>query len=313
MKQSTELSILPEREKAIDVYSKENGLAPFLQIIRDELDAFIHDTSTAKGRKEIASMSAKVSKSKVALDDLGKELVSELKEKPKLIDAERKRMRDLLDTWRDDTRKPLTDWEAEQERIEAEKQAAIEAEKLAAQKESDHEIAILLNEKFDREATEAKAEAERQRIAYEADIAKKAAEQAIAEERQRNIDAENARIAAQAKVEADRIAEQQRKDDEARANAARLEREKAEAEQRVIDAENRAKKAIDDERARVEHERALAEQEQARIEQDKKHIGMIRKQSKEDLMLINGVSEDIAKAVILAIHSKQIRNLSIKY
>jgi len=42
-----------------------------------------------------------------------------LKEQPKLVDAERKRMRDKLDALKDQVRKPLTDWEnAEESRID---------------------------------------------------------------------------------------------------------------------------------------------------------------------------------------------------
>jgi hypothetical protein len=62
-------------------------------------------------RKEIASMARKVASSKVALDDLGKDLVSGIKKQATAVDAERKRMRDTLDALRDETRAPLTAWE----------------------------------------------------------------------------------------------------------------------------------------------------------------------------------------------------------
>jgi hypothetical protein len=54
-----------------------------------------HDS--LQGREAIASMEYKVARSKTALDDGGKKLVADLKQIPKKIDAERKRVRDPLD------------------------------------------------------------------------------------------------------------------------------------------------------------------------------------------------------------------------
>ena len=94
MSKNTELAVVPPKETALAVFSAEKGLEPWLQKIRDEVRAFVPDTSAAKGRAAIASIAFKVTKSRTALDDAGKKLVAELKEVPKLIDAERKRMRE---------------------------------------------------------------------------------------------------------------------------------------------------------------------------------------------------------------------------
>lgn len=125
MSDNKELVTLPPKEKAVDVYSKEKGLDPYLQVIRAEIESFVPDLSTAKGRKEIASMARKVASSKTALDGFGKDLVAELKKKPAMIDAERKRMRDVLDKWRDEVRKPLTDYEAAEDARKAAHEEAI--------------------------------------------------------------------------------------------------------------------------------------------------------------------------------------------
>jgi len=104
-----EITTLPARDKAIDVFSQSNGLDPYLQHIRAEIDAFPGaDVATAKGRKEYAAIAYRVARSKTAIDAMGKELVSELKDLPKKIDAERKRVRNILDAWRDEVRQPLT-------------------------------------------------------------------------------------------------------------------------------------------------------------------------------------------------------------
>lgn len=106
--------IVPSKETALSIYQTECGLDPFLEKIRKEIDAFVPDVSTKKGRDAVASMAYKVAKSKTALDDVGKELVNDLKELPKKIDAERKRVREILDSWKEEVRKPLTDWEQEE-------------------------------------------------------------------------------------------------------------------------------------------------------------------------------------------------------
>src|SRR5690606_4448043 len=112
MTAAQELAIVPPKETALQVFQQPNGLDPWLKQIRAEIDAFVPDVSTRKGREAIASIAHRVARSKTALDSVGKELVAELKEIPKKIDAERKRMRDTLDAWRDEVRAPLNEWEA---------------------------------------------------------------------------------------------------------------------------------------------------------------------------------------------------------
>ena len=122
MTETAELIALPAKETALAVFSAPMGLDPYLAKIKEELDAFVPDVSTKKGRDAIASIAYKVAKGKTALDNIGKDLVADLKDVPKKIDAERKRMRDLLDLWKDDVRRPLTEWEnTEAQRVAAHK------------------------------------------------------------------------------------------------------------------------------------------------------------------------------------------------
>jgi len=76
---STELALVPPKETALQVFQAANGLDPYLQQIRAEIDAFVPDVSTKKGRDAIASIAHKVARSKTALDNVGKELVAELR------------------------------------------------------------------------------------------------------------------------------------------------------------------------------------------------------------------------------------------
>ena len=105
----SELIVLDE-VSPVEVFQGE-GMDELLEKIRVEAISFVPDTSTAKGRKEVASMAMKVTKCKPYLDGKGKDIVDELKKQPKLIDAKRKQMRDFLDDLKNNVRDPLTRWE----------------------------------------------------------------------------------------------------------------------------------------------------------------------------------------------------------
>lgn len=98
-----------------DAPGKHAGLDPILALIRARIDAFEPDMASDKGRKQIASMAFAVARSKSAIEDIGEGLAREAKALPKKIDAGRKYARDILDDWRDEVRKPLTEWEAAEE------------------------------------------------------------------------------------------------------------------------------------------------------------------------------------------------------
>ncbi|MGM8637880.1 hypothetical protein, partial [Enterobacter roggenkampii] len=224
----------------------------------------------------------KVARSKTYIDNAGKDLVAELKALPKQIDESRRIVRERLDALKDEVRRPLTEWEAEQERIKAEEAAKIKAEEDRKQFESDHEIALLMNEKHDREAKEKAEEAERQRIAHEEELKRQAAEQAKREAEEKAA----AELAAAKKREEDAIAAraqaellakqaQERAEQEAKDAAAKAEAEKKaaiEAEQLKAqeEADRIKREAEAKEAARLEEEKRIAD-EKAKREADVKH------------------------------------------
>lgn len=270
MSESTELVILPPKESALEVFSNPLGLDPYLQKIKGELDAFVPDVSTKKGRDAIASIAYKVAKGKTALDNIGKDLVAELKDVPKKIDAERKRMRDLLDLWKDEVRRPLTEWEAAEEARQTRHKAGIE---LIQQAAATHDFsaetlrttlagieARVIDsswEEFEAEAHRAKAKtletlqkaiAEREKHeAEQAELSRLRAEAAAREQKEREDRiareaAEQAQRQAEAKAQAEREAAIRREQEakaaaelremELKLSAERAEREKTEAIQR---------------------------------------------------------------------------------
>ncbi|HHK4853858.1 TPA: hypothetical protein ACQT0F_006490, partial [Pseudomonas aeruginosa] len=303
MSAEMQLAAVPPKETALQVYSTENGLEPYLQIIKAEIDSFVPDVSTRKGREAIASIAYKVARSKTALDNAGKELVAELKEVPKKIDAERKRMRDLLDAWQADVRRPLTEWEQREEMRKAKHQAGIDQINLRLECRDLDSTELKANiewleglsigadwEEFETEAARTKdkalaalREALVARDKYEAEQAElellraeaAAREQKEREERIAREAAEQARRQEEAKAQAERDAAV-RREAEAQAAAERRELElklaAERAEREAIEAKQRAEQAERDAQRRAEEaaaaERKRQADEQARIERE---------------------------------------------
>lgn len=166
--------------------------------------------------------------------------------------------------------------------------AETEAEELAKLRKEAEERAIKEREEQIRREASAKAEAEK----LEAQEREKAAEEAKLKAEQAKVEAENRAIEAekQAKIDAELAAKKAKEDAEKAAEAARL----AEV-------------------ARQEAEAKRVADEKAKREANKRHVGEIRKAAKEALMSLCGLSEDQAKAVVLAINSDNVPNVSIKY
>lgn len=333
MSEVTDLVVI-EKSNAMAVFTNAEQLDPLIAAIESEARSLVPDVTTKKGRDAIASMAHKVARSKTYIDNAGKDLVAELKALPKQIDESRRLVRERLDALKDEVRRPLTEWEAEQERIAAEKAAEeerlrIEAEEKAAlealkkQFESDHEIALLMNDKFDRDAAEAKAEAERQRIAHEEELKRQAAEQATrdAEEKAQREREESARREAELKLKAeqaerDRIAAEQQAEADKKAAAEKAERDKQEAieaEQRKAQAEaDRIKlEAAEKEAVRLAEEKRIAD-EKAKREADVEHRRTINRQSVAELIAA-GLPEDCAQKCVEAIAKNKVSAIRITY
>jgi colicin import membrane protein len=294
--------VVIEQKNVLTVFTTEGQLDPILEKIAKEARAFVADVTTPKGRKEIASMAYKVAQTKTYLDGLGKQLVDEMKEMPKKVDASRKAARDFLDSLKDEVRKPLDEWEAEQERIEAEKKAAAEAEALAKQIEVDHELALFMDAEFNRQAEEKRKAEEQARI-----------------ERERQI-AEQAAAKAKADAEAQALAEKQAQERlllEAQLAKERAEREKIEAENRAKAAADQAERdkqiAIENELKRIEASAEAERQAEAAREADKAHKRKINNSILSAMCAEAGITEEQAKAIVVAIASGKVPNVKITY
>jgi hypothetical protein len=302
-----------EPAKRLEVFTTLGGLDSIIESIVSVARKHKPDVTTDKGRKAIASNAYQVAKCKILLDDAGKEETAKAKEIPNKIDAARRDMRARLEALQTEVRKPLTDWEEEQERIKAEALAKEEAKAFARQMESDHEIAITLNWAYDQKRREELETLERDQQAREEEIAREAAKKATEEAAQREADL--------------------------KAAVEKAEREKAEAEQRAKDAEARANQERKDAEARAiqEKEAATKHEEQAAIEsaqrerdrqaaakkaeddataartRDQEHRKTFNNEIMADIVRMTGLSEESAKSVISAIAMGRVRHVSIAY
>ena len=322
MSEVTDLVVI-EKSNAMAVFTTKEQLDPLIEKIEKEARSLVPDVTTRKGRDAIASMAHKVARSKTYIDNAGKDLVAELKALPKQIDESRRIVRERLDALKDEVRRPLTEWEAEQERIKAEEAMnAMHAEalemnirfdqELAAKFEADHEMALLMNKDFDRDREEQRRQAEQAQRERDERLKQEAAEQA-----RRDAEAKHkAEIEAAARREAEEkaraeLAERQRVEAEQRAARekqeaeARAEREKEEA----VAAERRRQEEA--EAARLVEEQRKAEEE-ARRAADKEHRRTVNRRVYADL-IAQGIPEEYAQKAVLAIAGGKVQDAHIKY
>lgn len=102
--------IVIEKINALELFTGDK-VDPLLEEITKKAKDFTPDVSTDPGRREIASFAYSVALTKTTLDNMGKDLVSDWKNKAKKVDSVRKHIRDYLDNLKDDVRKPLTEFE----------------------------------------------------------------------------------------------------------------------------------------------------------------------------------------------------------
>lgn len=256
---SNEIAELPPQETALAIYSKPEGLEPWLEKIRSEVSGHVPDLKTKKGRDQIASLAFKVRKSKSALDALGKQLVDELKEAPKKVDAERKRMRDTLDALADEVRLPLTEWEeAEAKRVNHHELAICSLQELGADCTTSDEYRAAIAEleaiKIDASWEEFAVDAAKAKDANLAGIRELLSKRIAYEAEQ----AELAKLRAEAEARA-------KADYEAAIAAAAVAKAQAEEKERAEAAERKAKQAIQDAENAAKAEKEAAERRELEL------------------------------------------------
>lgn len=272
---------LPEPRALAAMFAQPEQVDALIDRIEAEARSHAPDLTTAKGRKAIASLAYDVARSKTALDNAGKGLTDEARKQIAVVDAERRKIRDRLDTLKAEVRKPLDDWEAaEEERIAAHKRALDcfdlnRADANSTVEQVRHVLAdvdaMATGEEWDEFQPIAQAKKDVALAHFgglliaaqkrEADAAELARLRAEAEERARKDAEEAARREAEAaearRIEAERIAAEQ-------AEARRAEAERVEAE--------RQKRAAAERQAAIERAAKEAEERAARAAKEREAI-----------------------------------------
>ena len=336
-------------ENALTLFTDGTGLESLLTDIRKQASSLVPDLTTAKGRKEIASVAYAVAQTKTYLDGIGKALTDEYKEIPKKIDATRKQIRDELDKLKDEVRAPLTAYEeAEANRVAALQQRLNEiaqlgnmpvtaihgatAEQLGGWLAQLEQISI--DDSWQEKQTEAGVakeaailkvtqalEARKQYEAEQAELERLRQEQAKRDqaERERQIAEQARQQEAERQLQeraAAQLREQQSKEreEQARRDAELAEQRRIEAEanaQRLAD--EAAARAAEQERQRIEAQQRAEQEEESRRAADTEHRRTINQRIIGDLMVETNLDPDQAMAVAKAIIAGKISNVSVQY
>ena len=281
------MELVEIEKKNLELVFSPNGCDDIIDRIKKEVSGHEPNLTTVGGRKEIASLAYKVRQSKTVIDKAGMGFVADIKAKVRVVDIERKRVRDELDRLAEEVRKPLTEWEeAEELKKEQERERQV--------MERAHEEAIAENQLFDREQEIAAREAEAQRVIEEA---------------------ERKQLEAQERIE--RMEREQREAREAAEKAEREERERVEREER----EERERLEREERIAREAAERAerelLEEQEAERKKAERRakrkaHVAKVDKDIM-DCLAMEGFVQDIAEQLLMSLKTGAINHVTINY
>ena len=285
---NTELAlptITPEQYPALYV---SGGLDPYYQLVRNQVLSEVPDLNTKAGIARVKSLARIVSESKAAIEKPGRNYLKQLKEMPKVIEAELRDWVTKMDALRDEVRQPVTELEEkEKARIAALDQRLNEIHQIGSVAGLDilpsetitawigKLEAISVDATWDeyqdraalaKEAAKVKLEAFLQtRLTWEAQQAEIARLKAEQEEKDR-IQREQ-QIAAQARHEAEQKAlreklESEQREQAAKDAAARAEREAVEAKERLVREQQESA-----ERERLAAERAAEQERQRQIDE----------------------------------------------
>lgn len=101
MSESKELVLvtLPAAAELEAAFISDDYINRLISDIRQKATSVVGDVNTVKGRGVYISMASTVRRTKTVIDDAGKKLVAEMKKRPALVDASRKRFVTRLTNW----------------------------------------------------------------------------------------------------------------------------------------------------------------------------------------------------------------------
>lgn len=273
----------------VEVITDPKAYTKLRELIDAETSVFVPDLSTDEGRKAIASLAYKVTRTKTAIDAARKELTEEWRAQVTKTNGLSKVIIDELDAIAKAVRKPLTEWEEAEEAREA-KVALMLASLRLPRGAPEGSVAI------------GQMIAEFSALTFDPDIFGDSVSEAEATRTWALGELRSAHAKALGD-EADRA-------ELARLRAAEAERQreaKATADAEAAEQRAQAAAALADARRREAEDAAAAEREK-----DKAHRANVMRAAKEAIMSC-GASEEHARAIVQAILRDKIPNVSLRF
>jgi colicin import membrane protein len=334
---SADLSVF-ETLEPVTVFQNEEKYAAFYDRIKDEVAKFQPDTSTVTGRKAIASLARRVTRTKTALDQAGKALNEQARNQINLVDATRRKMRQELEMLSASARQPLTQWEQNEDfRIEAVNKFFEEVAEMAEILPSDTSETVS-NRLREMAAFIVSKDIFRERTTESVDVRISAMKILSAAVERLKVQEENDRELARLRAEEERrLGEQRAREDQAARENAEKERLEKEVSDRKVAEAAAAQRARDDERRKAEAEIAAAKQEKEALiaaqkqaerkrqdavqredderrkrEADKAHRALII--AEVQLAMVNaGASKLSAKKIVKALERSKIPHVTLEF
>lgn len=248
--------VVANKEGLQSFFKDGANLEQLYGIIEKKALGLVADVTTKEGISQIKTAARQLASVKTKVDDIGKKVVAELKELPKVIDANRKSFREKMEALQEEIRRPVTEIENREKEIDGIKAMHLEVAMCGS---------AIIREKLDKvKAIQLTADKWKESLSK--------AEKAVAgevsalnlmlqEAEKREQEARELEELRRKQAEADRIIREQKIKEEAERRAkaeaearaaaekARLEREKQEAERRAAEAERAAQEASEREEA----------------------------------------------------------------
>lgn len=331
--------IVVDQERLQAFFSDGKNLDEVYGHVEKMAKGLVADISTKEGVSQIKSCARQIASAKTKIDNLGKQVVAELKELPKIIDANRRNFRERMEALQDEIRRPVTEIEereAEIDRIKTVHQQLISADSATIRQNIEAVKAVALTaEKWKESLEKATKAVEGEINALETMLkaAEKREEEAreLEELRKKQEEAERIIRENRLKEEAARRAKEEA-EAKAAAEKARMEREKEEAERRAAEAERKleeekAKKAYVAPKATAPSPAPAPAQKPSKWTEEQKEVN---KRIVADIAAIiepelntriaghsdpgyRLAAEESAKAVVKAILTGKINNLKVEY
>lgn len=344
--------IVVDQERLQTFFSDVKNLDEVYGHVEKMAKGLVADPTTKEGASQIKGAARQLASVRVKVDNLGKQVVAELKKLPGVIDDNRKAFREKMEALQAEIRRPVTEIEEREgdiDRIKAVHQQLIDADSATIRQNIESVRAIPLTAEKWKESLEKATKAVTGEInALETML--KAAEKREAEAREleelRKRQEEAERIIREQKIRED-AERKAREEAETRAAAekARLEREKEEAERKAAEAERAAQEAREREEAAMNSkeaiERAAIGAQQAAVPMSKtlpqpKPSKWTEEQKSVNKRIVADIAdiiepelktriaghsdpgyrlaaEESAKAVVKAILTGKINNLKVEY